>query len=309
MLLVPGAIIALIGAHLYLVVKLGTTAPPWLRARSRSAASPVASSRPAPTASTRPGQRVNAAEKEAYLREYEMLKKKGKPFFPYAVFKDSAMMLIVAVVIDRDVADPRRRAGPEGRPDDDHLRAAAGVVLLLPLRAAARDQAERAGPGRDDRDPDPVHGPAAAAAVLRPQPGAAAVAAAGRDDRGHHDDRRDGLPDLPRRLGRLADRDRPEVAPQFEAGKEVAAQSGCLACHKFGENGNDGPGPGADPHRRQAARARRSSARSRSAPGSCPPTATCRRRSSTSWSTSCRRSTSEPTGRTVAGPGARALRR
>jgi menaquinol-cytochrome c reductase cytochrome b subunit len=32
MLLVPGAIIALIGAHLYLVVKLGTTAPPWLRA-------------------------------------------------------------------------------------------------------------------------------------------------------------------------------------------------------------------------------------------------------------------------------------
>jgi menaquinol-cytochrome c reductase cytochrome b subunit len=31
MLLVPGAIIALIFAHLYLVVKLGTTAPPWLR--------------------------------------------------------------------------------------------------------------------------------------------------------------------------------------------------------------------------------------------------------------------------------------
>jgi menaquinol-cytochrome c reductase cytochrome b subunit len=32
MLLVPGAIIAMIGAHLYLVVKLGTTAPPWMRA-------------------------------------------------------------------------------------------------------------------------------------------------------------------------------------------------------------------------------------------------------------------------------------
>jgi menaquinol-cytochrome c reductase cytochrome b subunit len=32
MLLVPGAMIALIGAHLYLVVKLGTTAPPWVRA-------------------------------------------------------------------------------------------------------------------------------------------------------------------------------------------------------------------------------------------------------------------------------------
>jgi menaquinol-cytochrome c reductase cytochrome b subunit len=35
MLLVPGLIIALIGAHLYLVVKLGTTAPPWLRAESK----------------------------------------------------------------------------------------------------------------------------------------------------------------------------------------------------------------------------------------------------------------------------------
>jgi len=33
MLLVPGLIIGLIGAHLYLVVKLGTTAPPWVRGR------------------------------------------------------------------------------------------------------------------------------------------------------------------------------------------------------------------------------------------------------------------------------------
>ena len=35
MLLVPGLIIALIVAHLYLVVKLGTTAPPWLRANPK----------------------------------------------------------------------------------------------------------------------------------------------------------------------------------------------------------------------------------------------------------------------------------
>ena len=33
MLLVPGAIAAMLGAHLYLVAKLGTTAPPWLRAK------------------------------------------------------------------------------------------------------------------------------------------------------------------------------------------------------------------------------------------------------------------------------------
>src|ERR671936_267991 len=42
---------------------------------------------------------MNRAEKEQYLREYEILKKKGKPFFPYAVLKDSTMALIVVLVI------------------------------------------------------------------------------------------------------------------------------------------------------------------------------------------------------------------
>jgi quinol-cytochrome oxidoreductase complex cytochrome b subunit len=37
MLIVPGLIIALIGAHLYLVVKLGTTAPPWLEPKRTKA--------------------------------------------------------------------------------------------------------------------------------------------------------------------------------------------------------------------------------------------------------------------------------
>jgi quinol-cytochrome oxidoreductase complex cytochrome b subunit len=41
MLLVPGAIIALIGAHMYLVVKLGTTAPPWVRAERPKGAMPT----------------------------------------------------------------------------------------------------------------------------------------------------------------------------------------------------------------------------------------------------------------------------
>lgn len=36
MLLVPGAIAALIGAHLYLVAKLGTTAPPWMKAERKA---------------------------------------------------------------------------------------------------------------------------------------------------------------------------------------------------------------------------------------------------------------------------------
>jgi quinol---cytochrome c reductase cytochrome b subunit, bacillus type len=42
MLLVPGAIIALIGAHLYLVMKLGTTAPPWMKVDKPKVAIPVA---------------------------------------------------------------------------------------------------------------------------------------------------------------------------------------------------------------------------------------------------------------------------
>jgi quinol-cytochrome oxidoreductase complex cytochrome b subunit len=41
MLLLPGAIIALIGAHMYLVVKLGTTAPPWVRAEKPKVAAPI----------------------------------------------------------------------------------------------------------------------------------------------------------------------------------------------------------------------------------------------------------------------------
>jgi quinol-cytochrome oxidoreductase complex cytochrome b subunit len=35
MLLVPGAIAALMGAHLYLVAKHGTTAPPWIKANRK----------------------------------------------------------------------------------------------------------------------------------------------------------------------------------------------------------------------------------------------------------------------------------
>ena len=40
MLVVPGLIAGLIGAHLYLVVKLGTTAPPWVRAARPKGARP-----------------------------------------------------------------------------------------------------------------------------------------------------------------------------------------------------------------------------------------------------------------------------
>src|SRR5919108_1304432 len=42
---------------------------------------------------------MNQAEKELYLREYSILKSQGKPFYPYAVVKDSVMALIVVLVI------------------------------------------------------------------------------------------------------------------------------------------------------------------------------------------------------------------
>jgi len=42
---------------------------------------------------------MNAREKEQYLREYHILKSQGKPFFPYAVAKDSIMACFVLAVI------------------------------------------------------------------------------------------------------------------------------------------------------------------------------------------------------------------
>ncbi|HEV2775979.1 MAG TPA: cytochrome B, partial [Solirubrobacteraceae bacterium] len=42
---------------------------------------------------------MNTREKEAYLREYSILKAQGKPFFPYAVAKDSLMAVVVMISI------------------------------------------------------------------------------------------------------------------------------------------------------------------------------------------------------------------
>ena len=42
---------------------------------------------------------MNQAEKETYLREYSVLKSQGKPFFPYAIAKDSIMACVVMAII------------------------------------------------------------------------------------------------------------------------------------------------------------------------------------------------------------------
>lgn len=186
---------------------------------------------------------MNNAEKEAYLREYDILKKKGKPFFPYAVTKDSAMFLVVTLVIVALALILGAEQGPKPDPTTttyvprpewyffwpfELLRvikppelvpiATVGIptlcmvlLLLLPFY---------------DRNPErrPERRPVATIAGIMTIIAMAFLTFLGATA---------GSPtqiDL-------------EVAPQFEAGKHVAAQSGCLACHKIGDNGNDGPGP------------------------------------------------------------------
>jgi quinol-cytochrome oxidoreductase complex cytochrome b subunit len=186
---------------------------------------------------------VNGAEKEAYLREYEILKKKGKPFFPYAVLKDAVMMAITAGVIILMALVLGAEQGPKADPTTttyvprpewyffflfELLRvikppelvpiATVGIpticmvlLLLLPFY---------------DRNPERAPWRRPVATTL----GIMTIVAMAY------------LTFLGASAGSPTEIEL-EVAPQFEQGKQVAAQSGCLACHKFGENGNDGPGP------------------------------------------------------------------
>ena len=59
---------------------------------------------------------MNQAEKEEYLREYSSLKNQGKPFFPYAVAKDSTMAVIVMIVIIFLAAMFGAELGPKADP-------------------------------------------------------------------------------------------------------------------------------------------------------------------------------------------------
>jgi len=187
---------------------------------------------------------MNRAEKEEYLRDYEVLKKKGKPFFPYAVMKDTMMMLIVALVIVGLSILLGAEQGPKvdpttttytPRPDwyfyflFELLRvlkppwatpiATIGIptlamVLLLLLPFYDRN-AER----RIERRPI-----ALTAGILT----IISVAY---------------LTFLGATAGPPSQVDL-QTSAALEPGKEVVAQSGCLACHKLGDNGNNGPGPG-----------------------------------------------------------------
>ncbi len=186
---------------------------------------------------------MNAREKEQYLREYAVLKAAGKPFFPYAVAKDGAMACVVMLSIIMMSLVLGAELGPKADPTTttyvprpewyffflfELLRvikpailtplATIGVpticLILLFLLPFYDRNAER----RPERRPI-----ATTAGILT-------IIAMGY------------LTYLGAAAGSPNEIDM-EVAPQYEAGKLVTAQSGCLACHKIGENGNDGPGP------------------------------------------------------------------
>ncbi len=217
---------------------------------------------------------MNQREKEEYLREYAILKAQGKPFFPYAVAKDAAMACVVmAVIITMSLvlgAELGSKANPTTttyvpRPEwyffflFEVLRvikppslvplATIGVPTICMILLFLLPFYDRGPERRPERRPiATITGIVviAAMAYLTYE-----GANAGSPDGDRNGDARGG------RRRRAA-----ATLAEYEAGKQVVAQSGCLACHKIGENGNAGPGPEPDAHRRRACRGRRSRARS-----------------------------------------------
>jgi len=183
---------------------------------------------------------VNAREKEDYLREYEQLKKKGKPFFPYAIMKDSVMFLFVAAVLITMSLVMGAEQGPKADPTTttytprpewyffflfELLRvikppalvpvATVGIpticmvlLLLLPFY---------------DRGPERIPWKRPIASIT----GILIILAMA------------WLTYLGASGGSPTEIEL-ETNPKYEAGKQIVAQSGCLACHAIGENGAHG---------------------------------------------------------------------
>jgi menaquinol-cytochrome c reductase cytochrome b/c subunit len=180
---------------------------------------------------------MNRLEKERYLREYSVLKSQGKPFFPYVVAKDGVMACITVATIIAMSLILGAELGPKADPTTttyvprpewyffflfELLRvikpatigiATICIVLLILLPFVDRNPERR-----------PERRPIATFA------GVLVIFAMGY------------LTYLGAAAGSPTSIEM-AVPANLEKGKVVAAQSGCLACHKFGHNGNDGPGP------------------------------------------------------------------
>jgi menaquinol-cytochrome c reductase cytochrome b/c subunit len=195
---------------------------------------------------------VNQAEKEAYLREYSILKNEGKPFFPYAVAKDSVMAMITILVIVFLSLMFGAELGPKAdpttttyvpRPDwyffflfevlrvmknvpDFTPMATIGVPTICMILLFLLPFYDRGPERRIERRPIAL---AAGIATI--------VAIAYLTYEGANT----GSPntvDMKPPAGLT-----PSEIATFDRGKLVVGQSGCLACHVIGDNGNNGPGP------------------------------------------------------------------
>lgn len=186
---------------------------------------------------------MNQREKELYLREYAILKSQGKPFFPYAVAKDGAMACIVLLSIIVMSLMFGAELGPKADPTTttyvprpewyffflfEVLRiikpavltpvATIGVPTLCMVLLILLPFFDRGPERRPERRP--IATIAGILTIFAMGYLTYLGAAAGSPNSIEY-----------------------QVPQQYEEGKLIVAQSGCLACHKIGENGNDGPGP------------------------------------------------------------------
>jgi menaquinol-cytochrome c reductase cytochrome b/c subunit len=197
---------------------------------------------------------MNQREKEEYLREYALLKAKGKPFFPYAVAKDAAMACVVMAVIIGMAIVLGAESGPkpnaastsyDPRPEwyffflFELLRvikapsltplATIGVPTLAMIFLFLLPFYDRGAERRPERRP------------IATLTGIAVIVSMGYLTwRGDHA----GTPDaLEIATPAAVVQNGPAAVARWNEGRIVVAQSGCEACHTIGDNGNGGPGP------------------------------------------------------------------
>jgi ubiquinol-cytochrome c reductase cytochrome b subunit/menaquinol-cytochrome c reductase cytochrome b/c subunit len=197
---------------------------------------------------------MNQREKEEYLREYAVLKSQGKPFFPYAVAKDGLMACVVMAVIITLSLVLGTELGPKANPTTttyvprpewyffflfELLRiiktpsivplATIGIPTICMILLFLLPFYDRGPERRPERRPIAT---ITAIAVI--------CAMAYLTYSGAHT----GAPTAIEMATPTAVKEAGgKLLAQYEEGRKVVAQSGCLACHKLGDNGNAGPGP------------------------------------------------------------------
>jgi menaquinol-cytochrome c reductase cytochrome b/c subunit len=195
---------------------------------------------------------MNQAQKEAYLREYSILKNEGKPFFPYAVAKDGTMAAIVMLLIIFLALLFGAELGPKTDPTTSTYvpRPDWYFYFLFEVFRVMKNVpkfTDMAGIGVPticmillfllpfyDRSPE-------RRIERRPIALAAGIATIGALAYLTYTGANTGSPNTvdlqPPTTLTAAQRQ------MFTAGELVVGQSGCLACHTIGGNGNNGPGP------------------------------------------------------------------